>query len=99
MSERIPFLSQAVVRTLGCACHHIQTVPVRATGTGLPAWEGDVEVFELQGHPQARRAFAWLWPNDSGERRYTIMPGIPPIASASEAVLSALRSGVAPDHE
>ena len=53
------------------SCHAVlaQTVPVRETFQGQPVWEGVVHVFDLEGHPNATRAYAWSSPIEGSERR------------------------------
>lgn len=48
---------QAVILKLhGCAARYLETVPVSEIFRGETVWEGDVEVFEISGHPKAKRA-------------------------------------------
>ena len=46
-----------------------QSVPVRETFQGQPAWEGVVHVFDLEGHPKATRAYAWSSPVEGSDKR------------------------------
>ena len=71
-----------------CAAVHRQTVPVHELFKGQTVWQGDVEVFDLTGHPKAKRAYAWSHPegkDDKGERFVTVLE-IPPVDSAVTAV-------------
>ena len=34
-------------------------MPVHEVFRGETVWQGDVEVFDLTGHPKAKRAYAW----------------------------------------
>ncbi len=57
---------QDVIRRLhGAEAKHIESVPVKETFQGKTVWEGIVEVFELRGHPEAYRAYAWARPRQS----------------------------------
>lgn len=47
----------------------IETVPVHETFQGETVWQGEVEVFELVGHPKAKHAYAWSYPTGEGTRR------------------------------
>jgi len=50
-----------------------------------------VEVFDLDGHPKTKRAYAWRRKADKkGEAQYTIVLGIPPVNSANDAVKAAI---------
>jgi hypothetical protein len=67
---------------------HRKTVLVQELFQGKTVWKGEVEVFDLQGHPQARRAYAWARreeSNDEGEQIVAVLE-IPPIDSALRAV-------------
>jgi hypothetical protein len=55
---------------------------------GETVWEGEVLVFELQGHPSARRCYAW---EVDGE--VTAVLEVPPVKSAQDAVRAALLTG------
>jgi hypothetical protein len=55
---------------------------------GQTVWQGDVEVFDLTGHPYAKRAYGWSHKegkDDSGERFVTVLE-LPPVESAETAV-------------
>lgn len=49
--------------------------------------QGIVETFDLEGHPTAKRAYAWKRQSDGG---YTVILGIPPVNSAMDAVKAAI---------
>lgn len=42
---------------------------MQETFEGEAVWEGTVQVFELYGHPEARRCYAWPHAVDDSERR------------------------------
>ena len=47
-----------VIRHLhGVESTHVESVPVKETFQGKTVWEGIVEVFDLNGHPKARRLY------------------------------------------
>jgi len=55
-------------------------------------WQGDVEVFDLDGHPEAERAYAWSHregQDDKGERFVAVVE-IPPVISAETAVRASI---------
>jgi hypothetical protein len=37
---------------------HRATVPVHEVFRGKTVWQGDVEVFDINGHPKAKRCYA-----------------------------------------
>jgi len=55
------------------------------------AWDGVVETFDLQGHPQAKRCYAWSF-TEHGEPKYTTVLEIPPVDSPQSAVKVAIAS-------
>ena len=59
---------------------------------GETVWQGEVEVFNLRGHPTAKRCYAWA--HSSGEngkgKRYVAVLELPPVDSAQNAVKVAL---------
>jgi hypothetical protein len=62
---------QDVIHKLhGATATHRESVPVKETWQGKTIWEGIVEVFDLHGHPQTDKVYAWM--HDTGE------PGEPP---------------------
>ena len=53
-------LQRIVSEIHGCESVHFVTVRVREVIVDRVVWEGDVEVFEVIGHPRAQRCFAWV---------------------------------------
>ena len=39
-----------------------QSVPVKEMNKGAIIWDGVVHIFDLEGHPQATRVYAWSAP-------------------------------------
>ena len=63
---------------------------------GKTIWHGDVEVFDLTGHPKAKRAYGWSHPENAdgtGERFVAVLE-IPPVDSAAVAVKISIVSQV-----
>lgn len=65
-----------------------ETVPVHEVFHGKTAWQGDIEVFYLTGHPKAKRAYAWsrLDGKNDERARFIAVLEIPPVVSAETAV-------------
>ncbi|MBC7932758.1 MAG: hypothetical protein H7Z38_19525 [Rubrivivax sp.] len=82
-------LRDVILRLHGCAAYHAETVPVKEVFQGQTLWEGEVEVFNIRGHPKARRCYAWSHETD-GERRYVAVLELPPVDSAQTAVRAAI---------
>ncbi len=91
-SAYLHYLSRAVEAMHGCPCSHVGNAKVHEMFEGQTVWEGEVEIFDLEGHPEATQAFAWGWKDDEGEIRYIAVLNIPPILSPREAVQAAIAS-------
>ncbi len=77
-----------------------ETVPVHEMFRGQTAWRGEVEVFDLTGHPKAKRAYAWSHQegkNDQGERFVAVLE-IPPVDSAKTAVQASILADAKKPH-
>jgi hypothetical protein len=81
-------LEAVIFQLHGATAKHVNTVPVHEVFQGQTVWQGEVEVFDLTGHPKAKRAYAWSHKegeNDAGERFVAVLE-IPPVDSALTAV-------------
>jgi hypothetical protein len=67
----------------------VKSVPVRGVFNGLIAWEGIVEVFDLIGHPKAKRCYAWSFEDGTQTRSVTALE-LPPVDSPETAVKVAI---------
>ena len=91
MANRQDYLDRlqvAVQQLHGCGAVHRATVPVHEVFRGQTVWQGNVEVFDLTGHPKAKRCYAWSHldgPNDERTRFVAVLE-IPPVVSAETAV-------------
>ena len=66
-------------------------VPIEERFGGIPAWQGVVHVFDLDGHPTATRAYAWSAPIEgSTKRRFYAVLHVPPVSSPADAVRAAI---------
>ena len=75
-----------------CGAVYRETVPVHEVFRGQTVWQGQVEVFDLTGHPKAKRCFAWSHregKDDQGERFVTVLE-IPPVVSPETAVKASI---------
>lgn len=88
---------QAVILNLhGCESKYLETVPVTEEFQGETIWQGEVEVFELKGHPKAKRCYAWghaTGENDQA-RRYVAVLELPPVDSPQTAVKAGIMSEI-----
>lgn len=86
--DYIARLRQAIRDLHGCESQHLETVRVKEVVRGKIVWWGDVEVFQIRGHPKAKRAYAWsrlAGTNDQGTRYVTVLE-LPPVTSPQTAV-------------
>lgn len=85
-------LKKAVESQHGGTATFVQSAPVRETW-GLDqetVWDGIVSIFKLDGHPNAKLAYAWSYERPDGRRRFFAALHIPPINSPREAVRAAI---------
>jgi len=81
-------LQTAISHLHNCGATWRESVSVHEVFRGKTLWRGDVEVYDLTGHPKAKRAFGWSHPegqDDKGERFVAVLE-IPPVTSAETAV-------------
>ncbi|MPY75995.1 MAG: hypothetical protein GEU87_17260 [Alphaproteobacteria bacterium] len=92
MSEvGIEQLRQSVEHQHGGTASLVQSVPVDEHFDGKPIWQGVVHVFDLEGHPKAKRAYAWSSPIEGSEkRRFFAVLHMGGIKSPQDAVRAAI---------
>ena len=84
-------LPSVVEQMHDCSAMLVSTEAVSETFEGQPVWEGIVHVFEITGHPEATRCYAWSSPlESSSKRRFYAVLEIPPVQSAQDAVRAAI---------
>ena len=86
--DYIDLVQIAVSQLHNCGATWRETVPVHEVFHGETVWKGDVEVFDLTGHPKAKRAYAWSHFDGANDEltRYVAVLEIPPVVSAETAV-------------
>ncbi len=89
--KEITELKDAIRAMHGCESLHVESVPVKEVFEGQTAWEGTVEVFDLVGHPKAKRAYAWSH-RDADQNTTVAVLEIPPVDSPQSAVKVAIAS-------
>lgn len=91
MSDYLSELRKAIKAVHGCDASHARTVPVKEVFRGEVAWQGDVEVYAVKDHPNAKECFAWgVRREDDKGWDVTAVLGTPPINTATEAVKAAI---------
>ena len=85
----LPALLDAIRHMHGVEARWVESVPVRETHHGKTVWDGEVQVFDLVGHPKAARAYAWSHATDGTKRRFVAVLGLPPVVDARTALQTA----------
>ena len=89
MTDRVQRLKQAIEAKHGCKASHTDTVPIVEMFGVKVVWEGMVTVFEIEGHPQATRCYAWGC-TDEADGEFVSMLELPPVFSARDAVRASM---------
>lgn len=95
MSDYIAELKAVFLKLHNVDAEYVETVPVVEEWQGETIWSGDVEVFDIRGHPKASRGYGWGYTtSESGGRRYFTVLELPPVDSPQTAVKIAIRSEI-----
>ena len=76
-----------------CRPIHFGSEKVTESFNGEVVWSGDVEIFQLEGHPKANIAYGWAWEDGGKEIQYIGILRAPPVESPNDAVKAAIASG------
>jgi hypothetical protein len=95
MSDYIGELKAVFTKLHDRDAEYVETVRVVEEFQGETIWQGDVEVFDIRGHPKATRGYGWGYvTTESGGRRYFIVLELPPVDSPQTAVKAAIMSEI-----
>jgi hypothetical protein len=84
-------LRKAVERLHNCKASHVEDIAVIEKFGEKTVWSGVVSVFEIRGHPQATKCYAWSSPIEgSTKRRHFAVLHVPPVDSPEKAVRAAI---------
>ena len=83
-------LKQAVESQHGGKATFVQAVPVHGVRNGETVWGGTARLFDLAGHPKARRADTWSYERNGGKRRFFAVLHTPEIHGPRKAVAAAI---------
>jgi len=89
VSERIANIQKAIEKAAECSATHLESVAVVEGFRGETVWQGMVEIFALEGHSKAKRAYGWQT-GDGTDARFTAVLEIPPVDSPNTAVRAAI---------
>jgi hypothetical protein len=96
LAERVEYMQQfrdAIRRLHGCESEYAGRDDVIETFADDDLyWSGYVEIFNLIGHPQAKRCYAWshFTGEEGDDQRYVVVLELPPIDSPHTAVRAAI---------
>lgn len=95
MSDYIAELQAVFLKLHRCEATYVETVPVVEKFQGKTIWQGDVEVFDLIGHPKTTRGYGWGYATtEGGGRRYFTVLELPPVDSPQTAVRAAIAAEI-----
>lgn len=93
--QYIEELKAAILNVHGATATHVETVPVTEEFQGETVWQGEVEVFDIRGHPKAKRVYGWGFiVNENEGRKYVAVLEVPPVNSPQTAVQAAIMSEI-----
>ena len=93
MAKRLDYLAllqERIQRTHQCEAVYRGSVHVHETIEGQTIWKGDVEVFQLNGHAEAKKCYAWIATEKGKSAQLVTILGKPPVNSPAMAVKSAI---------
>jgi hypothetical protein len=92
--DYIAELKATIRRLHRCEAAHTRTESVKEIVNGQTLFDGRVEVFALAGHDRALRCYAWGHLHEDAHWEVTTVLAIPPVVSASTAVLAAIAAQI-----
>jgi hypothetical protein len=93
--KKITEFKDAIRATHGCESLYVKSVPVKEVFEGKTTSEGTVAVFDLVGHPKAKRAYAWS-SRDGDQKKTVAVLEVPPVDSPQSAVKVVIASKPCP---
>ena len=84
-------LQKAVKDLHGATATHLESVPIEERFQGAVVWSGIVEAFQIEGHPKAKRCYAWS-SKDGTKENFTTVLELPPVDSPRKAVQVSIAS-------
>jgi hypothetical protein len=86
----LPALQEAIRHLHGAEAVFVESVPLREVFGSKTVWEGEVQVFDLRGHPTAKRAYAWSHATEGTKRRFYAVLHEGPVDSPVKAVRASI---------
>ena len=88
MNQRIDNLRDAIQIGHHCRAEHVASTLIVERLPNGAIWRGPVEVFDIIGHPEAKRCYAWSQSAATQESPVIVLE-IAPVRSAQTAVRTA----------
>lgn len=95
--DYIARLQDAIRRLNQCESKFVRSVTVSETFLSFAktkVWRGEVAIFEVYGHPQAKRAYTWSDTVGDKDTRYIVVLEIPPVRCPETAVQAAIAAQI-----
>jgi hypothetical protein len=86
----LPALLDAIRHLHGCEATWVESVPVHEKSGAETVWQGDVQVFDVTGHPTAKRVYAWSHATTGTRRAFHVVLHLPPVDGPVMAVKTAV---------
>jgi hypothetical protein len=83
-------LQAAIQHLHNCEAFHSHSIPIHEKADGKTIWEGNVEVFDLRNHAEAKKCYAWSFVEKGKGTRFMAVLEKHPITSPEMAVKSAI---------
>lgn len=90
----LPALQDAIRNMHGCGSVWVESVPVHETFQGKTVWKGEIQVFDVTGHPTVTRCYAWSHATSGARRRFYAVLHVHPVDSPAAAVRVAIAASV-----
>jgi hypothetical protein len=98
-ADKLDYLTRAqfaIRQAHNCDAVHNKTVHVHELFEGKTIWKGEVEVFDLDGHAEAKKCYAWAYQVEGNGQRFVTVLEKQLVNSAHLAVKAAIFFGVQP---
>ena len=79
-------LQEAIRHMHGVESKWVESMAVEEAFEGAQVWKGDVQIFELIGHPKAAICYAWSEASTGNKRRFFAALHVAPVDGATAAV-------------
>jgi hypothetical protein len=90
-------LQDAIRHLHGCEAVYVESICVHEAFQGKTVWDGEVQVFDLLGHPTPSRCYAWSHATTGQKRRFVLVLHTHPVDSPVAAVRASIASDVRND--